>query len=80
MTNMAKTQEELNAIKEEVETMDKKLDELTEKDIEDVNGAGMLAINMYRCHKCGKCFFQRGVTSYAICECGGSAYRVSTKV
>lgn len=33
-----KTEEELNAIKEEVETLNKKLEELTEEELEQVNG------------------------------------------
>ena len=36
---MAKTQEELNALKEEVETLNKKLHELTEEEMEQVRGA-----------------------------------------
>ena len=35
---MAKTQEELNALKEEVETVNRKLHELTEEELEQVNG------------------------------------------
>ena len=35
---MAKTQEELNAIKEDVETLNNKLTELTEEDLEQVTG------------------------------------------
>ena len=73
-----KSREEANTLKEEAETMNSKPDKLTEEEIENVDGAGMLDINMYRCHKCGKCFFQRGNTSYVICECGGSACRVSS--
>lgn len=36
-----KTQEELNALKEEVETLNKKLAELTEEEIKDVSGGGL---------------------------------------
>ena len=35
---MSKTKEELDAIKEEVETVNKKLQELTEEDLEQVTG------------------------------------------
>ena len=35
---MSKTKEELNAIKEEVETVNKKLRELTDEELEQVNG------------------------------------------
>ena len=35
---MAKTKEELNALKEEVETLNNKLKELTEEELEQVNG------------------------------------------
>ena len=35
---MAKTQEELNALKEEVETLNKKLHELTEEELAQVTG------------------------------------------
>ena len=35
---MAKTQEELNALKEEVETLNKKLAELTDEELEQVSG------------------------------------------
>ena len=38
---MAKTQEELNAIKEEVESMNKKLAELTEEELEQVAGGNI---------------------------------------
>ena len=35
-----KTKEELNALKEEVETLNKKLHELTEEELEQVSGGG----------------------------------------
>ena len=38
---MVKTQEELNAIKEEVESMNKKLAELTEEELEQVAGGNI---------------------------------------
>ena len=37
---MAKTQEELNAIKEDVETLNNKLTELTEEELAQVTGGG----------------------------------------
>ncbi len=68
---------ELQKLKEEVETPNNKFIELTDEELEDAGGGEMLVINMYRCQKCGKSFFQRGNTSYVICKCGGSARRVS---
>ena len=38
---MAKTQEELNAIKEEVESMNKKLAELTDEELKQVTGGNI---------------------------------------
>ena len=38
MDNMAKTQEELNVIKEEVETLNKKLAELTDEELKNIAG------------------------------------------
>ena len=38
---MAKTQEELNALKEEVETLNQKLAELTEEELAQVSGGGL---------------------------------------
>ena len=42
---MAKTQEELNALKEEVETLNKKLLELTEEELAQVTGGADLIID-----------------------------------
>ena len=39
---MAKTQEELNSLKEEVETLNKKLSALTEEELEQVTGGRVL--------------------------------------
>ena len=39
---MVKTQEELNALKEEVETVSKKLHELTEEELEKVSGSSIV--------------------------------------
>ena len=41
-----KTKEELNALKEEVETVSKKLHELTEDELEQVSGGGKRVITM----------------------------------
>ena len=38
---MAKTQEELNALKEEVEAVSRKLHELTDEELEQVTGGGI---------------------------------------
>ena len=70
-----KSKEELNVLKEEVETMNKKLLELTDEELENVGGGEMFIINMYRCQKCDRIFNRRGYASYVICECGGSARR-----
>ena len=45
-----KTKEELNALKEEVETVSKKLHELTEEELEKVSGGFTI---FPRCAKCG---------------------------
>ena len=37
-----KTEEELNALKEEVETLNKKLAELTDEELEQVSGGGII--------------------------------------
>ena len=43
-----KTTEELNAIKEEVETLNNKLKELTEEELEQVNGGAKLDPERFR--------------------------------
>ena len=45
-----KTKEELNALKEEVETLNKKLHELTEEELEKVSGG---FTEFPKCHFCG---------------------------
>ena len=45
---MAKTQEELNALKEEVETLNKKLHELTDEELAQVSGGGASDIISFR--------------------------------
>ena len=42
---MSKTKEELNELKEEVESVNEKLQELTEEDLEQVTGGGLARIN-----------------------------------
>ena len=42
-----KTKEELNALKEEVETVSKKLHELTDEELEQVSGGVVLTDNPY---------------------------------
>ena len=44
-----KTKEELNALKEEVETLNKKLHELTEKELSQISG-GVVPIDFYLKH------------------------------
>ena len=43
-----KTKEELNALKEEVETVNKKLAELTEEELTQVSGGQQYDINIYK--------------------------------
>lgn len=45
---MAKAQEELKAIKEEVDTLNEKLAELTEEELEQVNGGAKLDPERFR--------------------------------
>ena len=52
-----KTKEELNALKEEVETLNRKLHELTEEEFAQVSGGGPEA-NMPLCPQCGMEMFQ----------------------
>ena len=49
---MAKTKEELNALKEEVETLNKKLAELTEEELKQVTGGDSWE-EVKVCRKCG---------------------------
>ena len=50
-----KTKEELNALKEEVETLNKKLHELTEEELAQVSGGEAIKapLNMTKCPFCG---------------------------
>ena len=43
-----KTKEELNALKEEVETLNKKLAELTEEELGQVTGGGIVLLYTFR--------------------------------
>ena len=50
---MANTQEELNEIKEEVETLNKKLQELTEEELAQVSGGGgVITWSGFDCKNC----------------------------
>ena len=56
-----KSKEELNALKEEVETLNKKLHELTEEELAQVSGGGFLPVESegndviyFQCPLCGK--------------------------
>ncbi len=49
--NTVKTKEELNAIKEEVETLNKKLAELTEEELKQVNGGHEVDFGSYEVAK-----------------------------
>ena len=44
---MVKTQEELNALKEEVETLNQKLAELTEEELAEVSGGGRSGVAVF---------------------------------
>ena len=55
-----KTAEELKALKEEVETLNKKLAELTEEELREVSGAG--TASFYVCDQCKKRFGRVGTT------------------
>ena len=46
MTNMAKTQKELNALKEEVVTLNEKFRELTEEELKKLSGGGNASFNV----------------------------------
>ena len=59
-----KTKEELNALKKEVETVNKKLAELTEEELAQVSGGAFLPVESggndviyFKCTKCGKFFY-----------------------
>ncbi len=57
---MAKTKEELNALKEEVEAVSKKLRELTVEELEQVSGG---TANQGETLPCPQCIY-----SYSLCE------------
>ena len=48
-----KTTEELNALKEEIETLNRKLGELSEKELEQVTGGTIICVND-DCANCAK--------------------------
>ena len=55
-----KTKEELNALKEEVETVKGKLAELTEEELKQVSGGAFSSAKVpHKCEKCSKIFFAR---------------------
>ena len=56
---MAKTQEELNALKEEVETLNKKLAELTDEELAQVTG-GTSVFDLIDAY-CGRCPICNGI-------------------
>ena len=71
-----KTKEELNALKEEVEALNKKLAELTEEELEEVSGGGGNLYLGYECSKCHKFLPGQKGPSTIICECGGIAFGI----
>ena len=48
-----KAKKELNALKEEVETVNRKLHELTDEELEQVSGGRLLTLYDARCKNCG---------------------------
>ena len=72
-----KTPEELNALKEEVETLNKKLTKLTEEELKQVPG-GETSPNRLNIRKCTKCGYKfetssEGVGLAVYCpKCGGA--------
>lgn len=69
-----KTKEELTALKEEVESLNKKLAGLTEEELREVNGGG--TTSFYICGQCKKRFGRVGTTADTVtCKCGGTAKR-----
>ena len=69
-----KTKEELNALKEEVETLNKKLAELNEEELEQVAGGEgdkQLVETFLRCITpgCGHTEVQTGEEPITVCEC-----------
>ena len=59
-----KTKEELNVLKEEVEALNKKLQELTEEELKQVSGGSSMKMKKLYCVECGyvKCTFPEGTT------------------
>ena len=68
-----KTKEELNAIKEEVETLNKKLAELTEEELAQVSGGGSeMMIYQEYCKKCGYVFIEEKIPEGTLIPAGDS--------
>ena len=59
--NNIKEKEDLNALKEEVETVSKKLAVLTEEELREVSGGG--TTSFYICGQCKKRFGRVGTTA-----------------
>ena len=69
-----KSKEKLNALKEEVESLNNKLAGLTEEELKKVSGAG--TTSFYVCDQCEKRFGRVGKTADTVkCKCGGTAKR-----
>ena len=60
-----KTVEELNALKEEVETLNKKLAELTDEELEQIAGGGKMCPGSGNCYNCEyiDCKYHKTVSS-----------------
>ena len=67
-----KSLEELSALKEKVESLNKKLAGLTEEELREVSGGG--TTSFYICGQCKKRFGRVGTTADTVtCKCGGIA-------
>ena len=66
--------EELSALKEKVEPLNKKFSDLTEEELREVSGTG--TTSFYVCDQCKKRFGRVGKTADTVkCKCGGTAKR-----
>ena len=69
---MSKTKEELKALKEEIEAVNKKLAELSEEELKTVTGGDDVALRT--CLICGKVFPDVSQCAYHMNQCVASRY------